>query len=80
MMDMMAGMGVMMLIAFLVVLALIGLVVYFAVRAGVRSADRDPDARELLQRQLAAGEITPEEYYERESVLSSHAPSRRGRR
>lgn len=79
MMDMMAGMGALMLISFLVVVAVIGVVVYFAVRAGVRSGDRDPDAREVLRRKLAAGEITPEEYYERESVLAN-APSRRDRR
>ena len=78
-MDMMAGMGALMLIAFLVVVVVIGVVVYFAVRAGIRSGDRDPDARELLQRKLAAGEISTEEYYERESVLAN-APSRRGRR
>lgn len=79
MMDMMAGMGALMLIALLVVAVVIGVAVYLAVRAGLRGARRDDDAQAVLQRRLSAGEITPEEYYERESVLS-HGSPRGGRR
>jgi len=36
--------------------------------------------RENLQQRLAAGQITPEEYFERESALRDGDPPARGRR
>ena len=74
---MMDGMGIMMLIGLLVIAIVIGAAIYIAIRAGGR-ADRSPDARELLQRRLAAGEITTDEYLERESALGPE-PARRRR-
>jgi uncharacterized membrane protein len=79
MMDMMGGMGLMMLVGLLVVAIVIGVTIYLAVRAGVGS-DRlhEPEPRALLERRLAAGEISPEEYFERESALrDSQAGHRR---
>ena len=73
MMDMMGGMGVMMLIVLLAAAILIGIAVYFGVRAAGRGdgslQSAGPGAQELLERRLAEGEITPEEFYERQSVL-----------
>ena len=82
MMHMMDAMGLMMLLAVLVFALIIGLAVYAGVRTGLAGGrpDRDaPDARELLQRRLAAGEISAEEYYEREAVLRESQPERRRR-
>lgn len=80
MMDMMGGMWIVMLIVALLVAAIIGVAIYLAVRAGQggRSPQAEPP-RETLQRRLAAGEITPEEYYERESALREAEPRRRAR-
>ena len=72
MMDMMSGMGVMMLIALLLLAIAIGVAVYLGVRATQTREPAQPrqlTARERLQHRLADGEITPEEYYEREAVL-----------
>ena len=68
-MEMMGGMGVMMLIGLLVLAILIGVAVYLAVRAAQAGGSREATARETLQQRLASGEITPDEYYERESAL-----------
>ena len=78
-MDMMGGMGLMMLVGLLVVAIVIGLAVYLAVRAAHGSTSREPDAHELLQRRLASGEITAEEFYERESALRDAQPARQRR-
>ena len=42
-----------------------------------RHAERPPDAVELLDRRLAEGSITPDEYEERRAILTgaSHRPS-----
>ena len=82
MMDMMGGMGVMMLVVLLAAAVLIGAAVYFGVRAAGRGdslQSADPEPYELLERRLAEGQITPEEFYERESVLrgSNREPTRR---
>ena len=81
MMDMMDGMGammgVMMLLGLLLLAVVIGVAVYLGVRAAHRPGSKEPAAHELLQRRLAAGEITADEYYERESLLrDSKAPRR----
>jgi F0F1-type ATP synthase membrane subunit c/vacuolar-type H+-ATPase subunit K len=72
---MMGGMGLMMLVALLIVAIVIG----FAIRAGVGGGIREPEPREVLQRRLAAGEITAEDYYERESALRESQVGRRRR-
>lgn len=79
MMDMIGGMGVMMLVAVLVFAIVIGVAIYLAVRAAHRPDRRDPDAREMLQHRLAAGEITADEYYERDSVLRESQSKHRRR-
>lgn len=68
-MEMMGGMGVMMLVGLVVLAIVIGAAVYLAVRAAQPSGHRAPTARETLQQRLARGDITPEEYYERDSAL-----------
>lgn len=77
--GMMGGMGLMMVLGVLFVAAILGTAIYVAIRAA--SPRRQLDGpRELLDRRLADGDITPEEYYERESVLRSSEPVRRRRR
>ena len=71
-MDMMGGMGTMMLIGLLLLAIVIGIAVYLGIRATQTREPGDPrqlTARERLQHRLADGEITPDEYYEREAVL-----------
>jgi uncharacterized membrane protein len=76
---MMAGMEVWMLIGFLLVVFVVAVAVYLVLRTG--SGHRHVDtARELLDRRLASGEITTEEYHERESALRTSQPPGRGRR
>ncbi len=80
-MDMMDGMGAMMgammAVGVLLLAIAIGVAVYLGVRAAHRSGKQERTAHETLQHRLAAGEITPEEYYERESLLrNSEAPRR----
>ncbi len=75
MMDMMSGMGAMMLIGLLLLAIVIGVAVYLGVRATQTREPAEPrqlTARERLQHRLADGEITPDEYYEREAVLRHH--------
>jgi uncharacterized membrane protein len=81
MMDMMDGMGGMMggmmLLGLLLLAVVIAVAVYLGVRAAHRRGSKEMTAHETLQHRLAAGEITPEEYYERESLLrDSKAPRR----
>lgn len=73
------GMGAMMLIGLLLLLALIGVAVYVAVRAAQRPHERVTPARDVLRDRLASGDITPEEYYERDSVLRDGEASGRRR-
>jgi uncharacterized membrane protein len=83
MMDMMGGMGLWMVVVVIAVAAVLGTAIYLGIRAALASR-RKPELerpRELLGRRLATGEITPEEYYEREAVLRSDEPvGRRGGR
>ncbi len=82
--DMMGWMGLAGLIALLVLLALVAAAVYAGVRAARSDPGRGPletdSARALLDRRLAAGEIDPEDYYEREALLRTSPPSSRRRR
>ncbi len=73
------GMGLWMLLGILILLALIAGAVYLGVRAaGSRSgqletAGTGDSARAVLDRRFAAGEISSEEYYERDSALRGSA-------
>jgi len=72
-------MGLMALVMVVVALVVVGglvAAVYLGVRA-LRSPERsgvDDSPRALLDRRLAAGEISSEEYFERESALRSAEP------
>ncbi len=80
MMHDMTGMGLMMLLAVLFVAALIGVAVYVAVRAANAQRPTPPTGMETLKQRLASGEITPDDCYERESVLRESQPARRSSR
>ncbi|MBA2240062.1 MAG: SHOCT domain-containing protein [Solirubrobacterales bacterium] len=68
----MAGwMGAMMLLGVLLLALLIGFAVYLGARAA-STGPKQASAREALRHRLAAGEITPDEYRERASLLSDH--------
>ena len=60
-------------------LLLIATIAFFALRS-VRPSGSPDNARGILDRRLAAGEIEVEEYYERESALRSANPPPRRRR
>ena len=78
MMDMMNAMGPWGLLLLIVLLAGVAVAVFVGVRAArppkLREGD---DARTLLERRLASGEISSEEYYELESALRSGSGGRR---
>jgi uncharacterized membrane protein len=77
----MGGMGLFMLLLVVAAAAIIATAVYRALRAGRPVVGGQPEAPlETLQRRLAEGEITPEEYFERESALREFGAPRRGRR
>lgn len=77
-MDMMNAMGLWGLLLLLVLLAGVAVAVFVGVRAArppkLREGD---DARTLLERRLASGEISSEEFYERDSALRSGSGGRR---
>jgi len=76
-----AGMTIAMLIGSLILIAAVGAAVYFGMRmTGPRRPEATDSARALLDRRLAAGEIEPEDYYERESALRTSQPLVRARR
>lgn len=62
----MMGMSLWMAVGLLVLLAAVGAAVLVGVRA---LRPHHESARELLDRRLATGELSPEEYFERESAL-----------
>lgn len=68
-MNMMGGMGIMMVIVVIVGAVAIAAAVYLGVRAATRDDRQQSNAREILEQRLAAGEITTDEFYERESTL-----------
>ena len=73
-------MSLWMVVGLVVIIALVGGAAALAARVGrphLSSGDDTrtlDDARTLLDRRLASGEITPEEYFERESALRSGEP------
>jgi uncharacterized membrane protein len=78
MMDMMSSMGLWALVLLVVLLAGVAVAVFVGVKAARKPTSVEAeDARQLLERRLASGEITSEEYYERESALRSGAGERR---
>lgn len=72
---MMGSMGLMMLLGTLALFALIVATVYVGVRLA-RGSSAGDSARAMLDRRFASGEISAEEYYERESALRSAGPGR----
>ncbi len=76
----MGWMSLWMLIGLLVLLAAVAGAAYLAVRAGRPHVGHGEDARALLNRRLAAGEISSEEYFDRESALRAGEPARLPRR
>ena len=78
MIDMMSGMGLMMLIGVMLLATVIAVAVYLGVRAAQQPQQpQQPQpltARERLQHRLAAGEITTDEYYERAALLRADEP------
>jgi uncharacterized membrane protein len=77
--ELMADMGGMMLwmaLGTLVLLVLLAGAIYVGVRAGLGNRSRD-DAKALLDRRFAAGEIDADEYHERVSALRSLERPRR---
>lgn len=77
---MMGFMSLWMLIGLLALVALVGGAAYLAVRRAGSQVAAGDDARTLLNRRLAAGEITSEDYLERESALRSSEPRTSRRR
>lgn len=75
-------MMLLMLVGLLVLLATVGVAVYLGLRVTRRRGgelEQGDSARALLDRRLVAGEISADEYYERESALrdSQRVPGRR---
>lgn len=79
---MMGGMGLWMLLPLLLLVVVVAGGAYLAVRTLRSVGPEGQEARALLERRLALGEISPEDYFERESALRSSArvPRRRKRR
>lgn len=76
-------MALAMIVIAVIIAVAVGVVVYGAIRATRGSRSELDDPRAVLNRRLASGDITPEEYFERESVLRSGEagqPRRRRRR
>ena len=72
MMDMMDTMGLWALVVLVILIAGVALAAYAGVRASRgRQLPTAEDAQQILQRRLASGDITPEEFYERDSALRS---------
>ncbi|MFL5821385.1 MAG: SHOCT domain-containing protein [Solirubrobacteraceae bacterium] len=70
-------MGVGMVVWALILIALVVALIYAAVRLGRSRGWLADSARRTLDRRLATGEISPDEYYERESALRSGQPPTR---
>ena len=73
-------MALAMIVVALIVAVAVGTVVYGAIRAARGSGSELEGARAVLDRRLASGDITPEEYFERESALRSGEVTPRRRR
>jgi uncharacterized membrane protein len=77
-MDMMNAMGLWGLLLLIVLLAGVSVAVFVGVKAArTPTVSEGEGARELLERRLASGEISPEEYYELDSALRSGSPRSR---
>jgi len=79
MMDMMGGMALVALVGLVILAATVGVAVYLGVRAAHQRAFRARGPRDVLQERLAAGELSVDEYHERDSALRD-AESSSGRR
>jgi uncharacterized membrane protein len=72
---MMGWMSIWMVIVFVVFLALVAGAVYVGIQLTQRDEDRLEGAQEVLDRRLASGEISPEEYAERQAVMRRDPPA-----
>jgi len=80
-MDMSVPTVLAMVLVALLLFAALGAATYAVVRAIGRGPGSERQAAgELLEERLARGEISPEEYFERESALRGGAPRTRHRR
>lgn len=77
----MGGMAIVMVIVAIIVIGGLVAAVYLGVRAvrAPAAGEVEEPAQAVLYRRLAQGEISSEEYYERESALRSAEPSRKAR-
>ena len=66
---MMGDMALWMLLGLLAVGAVVATAIYLGIRTGVGDAGRSSDALATLRRRLASGEISVEEYREREAAI-----------
>lgn len=74
-------MGIFMLLGLLIVVAALAGAVFLGVRFGLGGTSRrGEDAHAILERRLAAGEISSEDYHDRAAALRSLQPSVRRRR
>ena len=67
----MGFMSVWMFLGLLLFLALVAGAVYFGIQLTRRDDDQVEGAQQLLDRRFASGEISPEEYAERQSAMRS---------
>jgi uncharacterized membrane protein len=70
----MGFMSLWMFLGLLVFLAVVAGAVYVGIQLTRRDDDHLEGAQQLLDRRLASGEISPEEYAERQSTLRSDPP------
>jgi uncharacterized membrane protein len=67
--DLSTGGAIVMAIMMLVFWALLAVAIVWVVRGAAPGAPREPSARELLDRRLAHGEISPDEYRDLRAAL-----------
>ena len=71
---MMGWMSLWMILGLIVFLAAVAGAVYVGLRL-TQGDDDEPGAQELLERRLASGEISAEEYAQRQSALRGEPPA-----
>jgi uncharacterized membrane protein len=72
---MMGSMSLWMVLGLIVFLALVAGAVYLVLQLTTQRDDDDPGGQELLERRLASGEISPQEYAERQAALRGDPPA-----
>jgi uncharacterized membrane protein len=72
--GMMGWMSVWMVIGFLLFVAIVAAAVYLVIQLTRRDQDDLASGQEILERRLASGEISPEEFAERQSIMRGDQP------